>query len=112
MSEISEVLLTERERKQSTDTVLFPGAHEMNIAAASTETCSLQISGAGRQTGARGISVGVERIRLVPVLSRKKGKAMETLEIILGLFSKVEDCLLLWKDGERVEETQSFCGDR
>lgn len=84
----------------------------MNIAAASTETCSLKIHGANRQTSAREISVGVERIGLVPVLSRKKGKAMETLEIILGLYSKGEGCLLLRIEGGRVEEMRSFCGDR
>lgn len=84
----------------------------MNIAAASTETCSLKIHGANRQTSEREISVGVERIGLAPVLSRKKGKAMETLEIIIGLFSKGEACRLLWKEGGRVEEMQSFCGDR
>lgn len=71
-----------------THTILLPGAHEMNIAAAWNETCSLKIHHANRQTSGREISVGVERIGLVPVLSRKKGKAMETLEIILGLFSK------------------------
>lgn len=84
----------------------------MNIAAASTETCSLKIHAANRQTSEREISLGLERIRLVPVLSRKKGKAMETLEITLGLFSKGEACLLLWKEGGRMEEMQSFCGDR
>lgn len=66
----------------------------MNIAAASAETCSLKIHGANRQTSEREISVGEERIGLVPVLSRKKGKAMETLEIILGLFSKGASLLI------------------